>query len=406
VLLAALSRLQKRRAFGLRAVHVNHHLQPAANAWAVALRRAARASDVALRVRHARLVVPRGASLEGVARSARYALLAQELRADAVLLTAQHQDDQLETVLLQLTRGAGVAGLAAMPARMAFGRGLLLRPLLAWPRARIERLAQIWQLEVIEDPSNRDCRFDRNFLRQNIVPPLRARWPAIAATVARSASNAAEAAMLIEEYARDDLKSLAPHAARADIAALPTVALARLSVARQRAVLRQWLRERGCALPDRAHLERMQTELLRAALDRHPEVRWPGGRVWRERGILLAEAPQTATGASSATQLVWLDDPGGPIDRAALAAQFEFRPRQGGERLRPTARGARRTLKDLLRERGVSLAQRRALPLVYAANQLLAVADLWVNHDHPAVQATGSARGRFVWRESAPARPQ
>ncbi len=405
VLLELLVRLRRQWHFELRAVHVNHHLQAAAVGFARGVRQVCRELIVPCRVRHARGVARRGESVEARAREARYALLAAELRAGEILLTAQHCDDQLETVLLQLFRGAGVEGLAAMPASAPFGRGLLLRPLLAWRRADLEKIAQRWNLGHVDDPSNHDTRFDRNFLRQEIIPRLSARWPALASTVARSAGHLAAAARQIRTQAAQDL-ALVQKTEALDIGLLTA-----LPAARQRGVVREWLRSRGLALPDQAHLQRILKELIGARPDRHPHVVWRGGAAWRERGTLrsAAELPRRSSltaakdealawdwRSASCHGLRWQPDPEGLVDGSLLPPRVEVRFRAGGERLRPSARGSRRPLKDLLREAAVPASSRNALPLVFTPAGLLAVGAHWINFDHPAVRSGALEPGRFV----------
>ena len=405
VLLELLVRLRRQRQCELRVVHINHHLQPAAANFARGVRQFCGELAVPCRVRHARGVARRGASVEAQAREARYALLAAELRAGEILLTAQHCDDQLETVLLQLFRGAGVEGLAAMPASAPFGRGLLVRPLLSWRRADLENIAQRWELQYLDDPSNRDTRFDRNFLRQEIIPRLNARWPALASTVARSAGHLAAAALQIRTQAAQDLARVQ------ETEALDIGLLLALPAARQRGVVREWLRCRALALPDQAHLQRILKELIGARPDRHPHVVWRGVAVWRDRGTLrsAAELPRRsslapAQGAALAWDwrsgschgLRWQADPYGLVDGSLLPPRIEVRFRAGGERLRPAARGARRPLKDLLREAAVPAGSRNALPLVFTPAGLLAVGARWTNFDHPAVRSGALEPGGFV----------
>ncbi|MGH8150940.1 MAG: tRNA lysidine(34) synthetase TilS, partial [Steroidobacteraceae bacterium] len=185
-LLAALAPRGARRQ-RLRAVHVDHGLSAHSAAWANHCRGIARELHVPLTVLRASVERPRGASLEAAAREARYRALGRALVQDEVLLTAQHADDQLETVLLQLLRGAGVPGLAAMPAVAPFGRGRLVRPLLGVERREIEAWARARKLEWVEDDTNRDEQLDRNYLRLRVVPALRTRWPSAARTAARTA---------------------------------------------------------------------------------------------------------------------------------------------------------------------------------------------------------------------------
>lgn len=158
----------------LHAVHVNHNLNPDSGRWAARCQSVCDALAVPLESFAVTVVAP-GASLEAAARDARYEVFRELLEDGEILLTAQHQDDQLETFLLQALRGAGAHGLAAMPRTARLGHGWLLRPLLDWPRAVLEVWARAEKLAWLEDPSNADDRFDRNYLRRRVVPVLKAR---------------------------------------------------------------------------------------------------------------------------------------------------------------------------------------------------------------------------------------
>jgi tRNA(Ile)-lysidine synthase len=247
-------------------------------------------------VRRVRVPQGPGRSLEAEARQVRYAALTRAMPTSELLLTAHHLDDQLETFLLQLLRGAGVAGLAAMgectrlgertgrDQRTGLGERWLLRPLLSEPRSELEAFARASAVAWVDDDSNVDQRFDRNYLRQRVLPLLRERWPAVATVVARSAANLADAQDVLREQALADLARLAPRGP------LELAALAELSVTRQRNALREWLRAAGLPLPDRVHLERIRCELPAARADAQPLVRWGTAEVRRFRGKLYALA--------------------------------------------------------------------------------------------------------------------
>jgi len=420
-LLAALAALRD-RPLRLRALHVDHRLQPRSAAWSVHCRRVARALGVQLTVRRARITRRRGESLEAAARAARYALLEASLAAGEALLTAHHQDDQLETVLLQLLRGAGVAGLAAMPACAPFGRGMLLRPLLPLPRAALRGWLARQHLDWVEDDSNAQLHLDRNYLRARVLPPLRARWPGAGATVARSARHAGEARALLDALGEAD-------AARAAAGTqLSAQALRRLPPARRRNALRFWITAAGELLPPASRLEEIATRLLAARADAQPCVEWPGVRVQRagER-LSLHRVPARARGTAAAPaadgadfgEVTWRwherrtcrlpapfgtlaleADVHGPLDLDALAPRLTLRARRGGERLRPVRGGPRRALKKLLQEARVPPQRRGQLPLVFAGERLIAAADLWLDES---VQAHGAhgRRGRLVWHAPA-----
>lgn len=266
----------------VRAVHVDHGLQSAAAQFSRFCRRTARSWRVPLRVVRTEVRATRGASIEEAARQARRAALEQALAPGELLLTAQHADDQLETLLLALMRGAGPKGLAGMPARLPLARTCLLRPLLESDRAAIAAYAYAHELEWVEDPTNAATRFDRNYLRTEVLPVLRARWPAVAHTVSRSARHCATAAAALEAAAASDL------AAAADGAGLALTILRRFPPPRRAAVLRAWIIESGARAPNERHLRQIEA-MMSARRDAHPRLQLPDCTLRRVGGRLLLE---------------------------------------------------------------------------------------------------------------------
>lgn len=293
VLLHAAAGLRSELRLDLRAVHIHHGLQPAADDWVGHCTRICAGLRVPLEIRRVQPPLGSDAGPEAAARDARYGAFRDLLRSDEMLATAQHRDDQAETLLLALLRGAGVHGLAAMPARAPLGAGVLLRPLLDLPRAALADYAQVHGLRWVEDPSNADPALDRNRLRGLIIPELRRRWSRLDKTLSRSAAHCAEAAGLLEELADELLAGLRAGPASADgvPAALSVAGLRRLDGPKQRLALRRWLDRLGFALPDTQRLRRITAELLLAAADRQPLVAWPGCEVRRHRDALHALAP-------------------------------------------------------------------------------------------------------------------
>jgi tRNA(Ile)-lysidine synthase len=431
-LLAALCQLPQRPP-RLRALHIDHRLQPHSARWSAHCRRVARALNVPLVVRTARIARARGESPEAAARIARYRLLGAALQDGEALLTAHHQDDQLETVLLQLLRGAGIAGLAAMPPVAPFARGVLVRPLLDVPRSELTAWVRAQGLTWVEDESNAQLRPDRNYLRARVLPVIRERWPAAAATVARAARHAAQAQRLLDALGAAD-------AARASCgASLSARVLRTLPPERRRNALRFWITAAGYLAPPTSRLEEIAGALLAAREDAQPFVAWEGAALQRS-GDLLSLRPGAAIRAATrahpratspaptetraaltapAAALAevtwhWRDthtcvlrsplegtlavrrDAHGPLDLDALAPVLTVRARRGGERLRPVRGGPRRALKNLLQEAHVPVGRRAQLPLVFDGERLVAAADLWLDES---VQARGTSarRGRLLW---------
>jgi tRNA(Ile)-lysidine synthase len=384
----------------LAAVYIDHGLQPEASCWGEHCAAICRKLAVPFTVLRVTVRARPGESPEAAARSARYRAFAALLDEASALLTAHQQDDQAETVLLQLLRGTGPRGLAAMPLAAPLGTGLLLRPLLEISREAILAYAEYHRLRWIEDPSNAHLTFDRNFLRQEILPCLRQRWPGVARTLGRSALLCGEVSELLDSALEDDIKKAVSE--RAD--ALLLAPLHTLSPPRQRNLLRGWLRSLGLPVPNRAQLEKILTDVLPAAPDRQPQVSWPGAAVRRYRERLYALPPLPPhdpaavipwSGKSALTlpdgSIVSLRPHQGVSLRASALRELTVRFRQGGERFHPHGRRHSQTLKKLLQEADIPPWERARLPLLYAGEKLLAVADWWLAAD--AVCAPGEPSG-------------
>ena len=382
VLLHLLAELARREAVpALSAIHVQHGLQPVAAAWPEHCRQFCAALGIPLQVVAVQVVAQ--ASVEQAARQARYAAFAEHLQPDAVLFSAQHRDDQAETLLFRLLRGAGVRGLAAMPGQRPLGRGTLLRPLLDCSRAELQGYAEAHGLSWIEDPSNADTRFSRNFLRQRVMPLLAERWPQASVALARSAAHLSEAEQLLGELARMDLQ-----AARGEPLfpwlALPSLELSlvtQLSDVRQRNLLRHWLAPLS-RMPDSDHWAGWR-DLRDAAGDASPVWKLADGELHRADGRLYwlsADwlAPPVLPDPAVVRVQGTSELPGNgqvQILGELPAGRWHLRYRLGGESLHLPERG-RRDLKRLLNEWRVPAFVRPRLPLLFDGDELMAVANL------------------------------
>lgn len=391
VLLHALAALRPIHPFRLSAVHVDHGLQAASSGWSEHCQRVCRALDIACVTRRVTVSGISEEGMEAAARRARYAVFAELLEPGDCLLVAQQRDDQAETVLLQLMRGTGVAGLAAMPARSRLGRGELLRPLLGFGRNALYSYAVEHHLHWIEDPSNADLELRRNFLRHEILPRLVHHWPEVGNMLARSARHAAEAQTLLDELACVDLEKCAStHAAYP--AALSVTAVSDMSAPRQRNALRKWLKDHGYRPPSELFLNMLMEQIRHSSRSGQACVRGPGIEVWRYRDVLVAMPARPV--ADRQLDVAWdlrsvLELPaigqlrveatkGRGFVPARLEGDLHVRLRQGGECLLLPGRKHHHSLKKLLQAAGVPPWERARLPLFFAGNDLVAVADRWI----------------------------
>lgn len=395
VLLHALARSAPEHGRPIVAVHVDHQLHPDSRGWETHCRTAAAALDVEFASRQ--VVVDRDSAaggMEAAARVARYSVFHALLRPRDWLLSAHHENDQAETLLLNLLRGSGVAGLAGIGESQEFARGHLLRPLLGVSVDELRDYATAYELDWIRDPSNDDVRFDRNFLRHEIMPLLSRRWPAAASKIRQSAELAGEASELLGDLAELDLRRLGGPAR------MSVDALAKLPETRQRNALRHALRQLGLPPIPARRLRQVFTDLLRARRDAEPLIAWQGGELRRFRGqlyvlapapddqentlpTLCSERPVVDLGAGRGRLCLVQGDTSG-INPDLVSAGLEVRYRDGGEAIRPLGQTHTRKLKKLLQDEVIVPWMRSRIPLLYAGDALVAVADLWIAETHSA----------------------
>ena len=379
----------------LRAIHVHHGLQAVADGWPLHCQQVCDGLNVPLQV--ISVQVKSGASLEQAARDARYAAFAQCMATGDVLLTGQHRDDQAETLLFRLLRGAGVRGLAGMPTSRALGRGQLLRPLLSTSREALQAYACEHQLLWIEDPSNADPAYDRNYLRHHVLPAITARWPQALTNMARAAAHLDEAQQLLAERAEQDLSraKTPPTQSWINLPSLSLEALASLSEPRQRNALRHWLGPLT-RLPDSNHWAGWQ-DLRDAGAGATPlwrladgELHRAQGRIWWLSGSWL-QTPQADLHWTTPQAALALPGNGTlRFDGHPPVGALNVRYRRGGEVLELTGRG-HRDLKRLLNEHNVPVFVRGRLPLLFRDDVLLAVANL------PTLNACAHENWQLQW---------
>ncbi|MCP5131377.1 MAG: tRNA lysidine(34) synthetase TilS [Pseudomonadales bacterium] len=371
----------------LSAIHVNHGLHAEAAEWQAHCEWLCRLLQIPILCLDAN--VERGSlGLEAAAREARYALFEEQLSDGDVLFLGHHADDQVETFFLRLLRGAGVQGLAAMPAGRTLGAGRLARPLLQQPRAALEAYAAAHGLNCVQDPSNFDTALDRNFLRAEVLPLLARRWPGYRATVLRASAHIGVAA---EQLARS---MPAPATIRSEMGD-PGLRLGEINTGSPREAmqaLRHWLLGAGWPAPDQAALAEFQRQLETGSDGSRSRLQCSAYTLQRYRDaiyLLPDPGPAEASGPMSLAPGETLELPGS-AGRAWLAQvareglrlapgeRLRVAWREGGERCRPLGRGGSASLKKVLQERGVPPWWRDRVPLFYLGEELLAVGDLWL----------------------------
>nr|WP_229429017.1 tRNA lysidine(34) synthetase TilS [Massilia sp. ST3] len=401
----------KEEGVAIHAFHVHHGLSPNADAWLAHCERACGELGIAFDVR--RVSIPKDKSgVEAAARRLRYAALGELCRAHGagVLLTAHHLDDQAETVLLQLLRGSGPAGLSGMdtanraPGLLGSEELVMGRPLLAQSRAALEAWAEGQGVAWVEDESNEDPRYARNALRHGVMPALASSFPGFQERIARSAAHAASAQRLLDELAEQDL------AASLDGDALDLARLKGLSRDRIHNLLRHLFTVRGLAMPSTAWLGEMVAQLLCAREDAQLKVTHPGCHIRRHRGKLhitprlpdlegmrdpddigvLHRAGATfrwdgsaATAFPAYGGVLHIEPAAQGFDAAWLRSQeltIDFR--QGGERLKPAVNRPTRSLKAHFQHLGVPAWERERLPVVKRGLDLLFAAGIGMDCKH------------------------
>lgn len=409
VLLDILAQLRVTLKFQLSALYVNHQISPNAPAWGRFCAEACMRLGVPYTEETVVLEQSGGASLEALARAARYRVFVCH-DTDFIAL-AQHLDDQVETLLLQLLRGAGMKGLSAMPDIRDQGSGgrdqgaALIRPMLEIPRSAIVGYATKHALKWVEDESNQDVAFDRNFLRHDLLPVLEKRFPAYRETFARSARHFAEAAGLLDELAEIDADG-AIHENRLEV-----VALRRLSPARARNLLRYYLDGQRMPMPSAVRLDNMLRQLMDARPDARIHIRQGDFELRRYRDIVYAlhklddriaelslpwhfEQELALPFGYLSFERQW----GKGISLARLAAKpVTVRYRRGGERMRPTCGRPTRSLKNLLQETAVPPWQRERLPLLYCGDELVFVPEVGIACAYQANPGEDGMLAKFIY---------
>lgn len=391
----------------ISAVYVHHGLQAEADLWENHCAMIALALDVDFQCLKVNAQKASKQSPEEVARDVRYGALKTLLGSHDVLLVAQHREDQMETMLLQLFRGAGLAGLSGMPLSIAFGAGELCRPFLDISKQMIKDYAVQHNLRWIEDPSNEDNKIDRNFLRNQILPQLKQRWPAIDKTVARSARHCANSHLLLREVAIELLDRLCDKTDQT----LKISQLLKLDSNQQRLVIRQWFSNKQLRMPSEIMLGRILNEVAVAKASGNPRVQGKDYciRRFQDKLYCLSGSVHVIELAEKKWQrgmeVIKLDDEQQiEIIEASEGiskllwpnSDVSVKYRKGSEKIKLPGRNGHHSLKKLFQEKGIPPWERSNIPLIYINEKLAAVADLWISVDFYTVDKSRCYQFKWV----------
>tara|TARA_R110002050_G_scaffold9504_1_gene33419 strand:+ start:582240 stop:583559 length:1320 start_codon:yes stop_codon:yes gene_type:complete len=367
---------------GFEVVHIDHGLQPESSKWADHCAKVCAEFKLKFHCVNVQVRDIETLGLEAAARKARYDAIATLVGPEDVVVTAQHQHDQAETLLLQLFRGAGPKGLSAMASESQLDSLRLIRPLLAVAQADIVRYANQHALHWIEDPSNIETRWNRNYIRHQLWPLIEQRWPSAARTLSRSAQHCAEANELMVEFAQQDLPLLLTQKNSLSIAALLL-----LSPARQRNVLRYYIELQKFILPSTTVLQKVIDEVCWAAADKMPLVTWTGVEVRRYQDDLYIMPPLSLHNAGETRKcsgsdpvsltmnhtLIWQREMGKGLSSKTLSRELTIHFRRGGEQIVLAGQQQHKSLKHLFQQWQVPSWQRDRIPLIFCEDVLVAV---------------------------------
>lgn len=373
----------------MTAVYINHGLQPEAESWAEHCRITAENLGVYFIQLRVNATALSGESPEDAARKARYNALKSLIGVDDALLIGQHRDDQMETVLLQLFRGSGLRGLSGIPESMNFGSGLIHRPLLHVPKEVIKEYAKAYQLKWIEDPSNQRNDFDRNYLRNVVIPLIKQRWEVCDKTVARSARHCAEAQILVSAIADELFDPVFDRKNK-------TLCISQLKAhknPRQKLIIRHWFQSLGLKMPAQDFVERIQLEVIAASENSDPVLLGQACSIRRYRdklyclrvtehdmpGEIFWPTDQATINVLKDQTLSWLPSSTGIPYEHWQAAKITVKFRSGGEKISLPGRKGHHSLKKLYQEAAIPPWEREQIPLIYLDDKLAAVGDLWIS---------------------------
>ncbi|MDW3095196.1 MAG: tRNA lysidine(34) synthetase TilS [Gammaproteobacteria bacterium] len=375
----------------LKAIHIDHQIHADSNAWSQHCRHQCDELNIDIDVICVDVEQYNHLGVEGAARQARYQAFESVLGVNDLLLSAHHADDQIETMLLQLFRGAGVHGLAGCASKRALGKALLMRPLLDISRQQIEEYAQKHQLSWLDDPSNDSLVHDRNYLRLQVMPLLHSRWQGLQDTIGRSGQWQSESMQMLNDLAKLDAKDAIDKSYALDIEKIKALDNARL-----KNVLRWWIKSAGYLTPSAEILQRVVDDAVRSRDNCGACIRWQYNEIRKYRGLLYLQPIMIKHDVTQSYQ--WdlkrpliIDSLGLTLTREQLdnfginlcdVENLLVKFRQGGEAMRPRGRGCQKDLKKLFQEQGVKPWERDRIPLLFHQQQLIFVWGYWIGEGY------------------------
>lgn len=376
------AQLEQLRHVEIKAVHVDHGLNEKSKQWAAHCQQVCAGYNIPLQILQVDATHRKGESPEDAARQARYNAFAGIIKKNDYIVTAHHQDDQAETLLIQLARGSGPAGLASMPTITPFHSAWLARPLLGFSREQLTTYASNANLTWIEDPSNENDDYDRNFIRHNVLPTLKSRWPKIVTTIARTARYNAEASQLLTQLAQIDIKEVQGPQRNT----LLVSALLNFDVIRRDNLIRTWIKSLGLPLPQTIHMHHINHDVLGAKRDAQPKVNWVGCTISRYRDLIYAMQPlaphdcnqmhpwnlQESISIAGIGILSVTHTNGSGLKNCDYDNAY-IRFRQGGEHCKPVGRAHTHELKKLFQEFNIPFWMRERVPLIYINDTLAGI---------------------------------
>lgn len=413
VLLHALTRIRSTLTPELHAIHINHGLSAHADHWENHCRRTCASYSVDFLSFPVEIPAKTGVGVEAYARAERYKIFAGLIKRGDVLLTAHHGDDQVETMLLRLLRGAGPDGLAGMQPYRAFAGGVLLRPLLDCLKSDLHEYATRAALHWIEDDSNQSHRYDRNYLRSAVLPLLLSRWPGAMKGLRRVVEHQAESRRLLDEIAKSDLDGISQR----DKKSIRLVQLAGLPRARRINTLRAWLKSNDALMPNARVTNELDAQLMKAAKAGGGSrcIEWRSAAIRTYRGCAYLTEPVRAYDRRIAGSRAVSWDFKEPLVlehghlsanatvgaglKKSVAHGVEVRTRKGGETIRLWPGTHRRQLKKLFQEAGILPWLRNCIPLLFYDDELIAVGDLWSAGEYTAADNEPGWQLTWRWRD-------